>query len=189
MTGHAIYLKMIGVTKARLGRAINLHLFRDCLTTSIAIRDPEHVRMSTSWSGHLSPELTESLQSSADARGQSTVSAALGATASRTWWRGWPAVPSAPRGVEAEGTAAILTLKSPVVTIGLNLARTSSRCTVWMRPGWRGSGASFAAARYCASSKRYRGAWSAWGTRASSHYWAREIRAFGHEVKLMRRPM
>ena len=67
MTCHAIYLKIIEVTKARLGRPINPHLFRDCLATSIAIRDPEHVRMSTSLLGHISPESTDESYNQAQA--------------------------------------------------------------------------------------------------------------------------
>jgi len=36
MTGHAIYVKMIEVTKQCLGQPLNTHLFRHCLATSIA---------------------------------------------------------------------------------------------------------------------------------------------------------
>ena len=57
MTGHAIYIKMIEVTTAQLGRPINLHLFRHCLATSIAIRDPENVRMAASLLGNNQPSM------------------------------------------------------------------------------------------------------------------------------------
>jgi site-specific recombinase XerD len=67
MTGHAIYVKMIEVTKARLGRPINVNLFRDCLATSIAVRDPEHVRMATSLLGHNSARSTEDYYNQAQA--------------------------------------------------------------------------------------------------------------------------
>lgn len=43
-------------TKARFGHAINPHLFRDCAATSIAIEDPEHVRIIMSILGHTSLE-------------------------------------------------------------------------------------------------------------------------------------
>jgi len=39
-------------TKQAFGRAINPHLFRDCAATSIAIEDPEHVRITLSVLGH-----------------------------------------------------------------------------------------------------------------------------------------
>lgn len=39
-------------TKAAIGHAINPHLFRDCAATSIAIEDPEHVRIIRSILGH-----------------------------------------------------------------------------------------------------------------------------------------
>jgi integrase len=39
-------------TKRAFGLPINPHLFRDCAATSIAIHDPEHVRIATSILGH-----------------------------------------------------------------------------------------------------------------------------------------
>ncbi len=38
---------------------LNPHLFRDCAATSIAIEDPEHVRISASILGHASLATTE----------------------------------------------------------------------------------------------------------------------------------
>lgn len=46
-------------TKARFGHAINPHLFRDCAATSIAVEDPEHVRIIKSILGHTSLETSE----------------------------------------------------------------------------------------------------------------------------------
>ncbi|WPZ34045.1 site-specific integrase [Thalassobaculum sp. OXR-137] len=46
-------------TKARFGHAINPHLFRDCAATSIAIEDPEHVRIIKSILGHTSLETSQ----------------------------------------------------------------------------------------------------------------------------------
>jgi integrase len=42
-----------------LGRAINPHLFRDCAATSIAIDDPDHVRIASPLLGHRSISTTE----------------------------------------------------------------------------------------------------------------------------------
>ena len=39
-------------TKAAFGKAIHPHLFRDCAATSIAIHDPEHVRIAANILGH-----------------------------------------------------------------------------------------------------------------------------------------
>jgi integrase len=41
------------------GRPINPHLFRDCLATSIAIHDPDNVRMAAALLGHRSFATTE----------------------------------------------------------------------------------------------------------------------------------
>ncbi len=45
MGSSAISFQIGAHTKAAFGKSINLHLFRDCAATSIAIRDPEHIRM------------------------------------------------------------------------------------------------------------------------------------------------
>jgi site-specific recombinase XerD len=59
MTGHAIYIKVVEVTTKCLGRPLYLHLFRHCLATSLAIRDPQHVRMATTLLGQNRPRTTE----------------------------------------------------------------------------------------------------------------------------------
>jgi integrase/recombinase XerD len=52
MTEIAIYFRVRRLTKARFGRVINLHLFRDSAATSTAIEDPEHVHIVRSILGH-----------------------------------------------------------------------------------------------------------------------------------------
>jgi hypothetical protein len=42
-----------------LGRAINPHLFRDCVATSIAIEDPRHIGIAWRLLGHRTPSTTE----------------------------------------------------------------------------------------------------------------------------------
>jgi integrase len=42
-----------------LGRAINPHLFRDCVATSIAIDDPHHVHVASRLLGHRKMSTTE----------------------------------------------------------------------------------------------------------------------------------
>lgn len=46
-------------TRARFGRVVNVHLFRDCAATSIAAEDPDHVRMAAQLLGHASLRTTE----------------------------------------------------------------------------------------------------------------------------------
>jgi len=46
-------------TKAAFGTAISPHLFRDCAATSVAIEDPEHVRVATAILGHHSPKTAQ----------------------------------------------------------------------------------------------------------------------------------
>lgn len=48
----AIHYQVKIQTKRAFGRPINPHLFRDCVATSIAIHDPEHVRIATAILGH-----------------------------------------------------------------------------------------------------------------------------------------
>jgi integrase/recombinase XerD len=48
----AIHHQIKAETKRAFGRPINPHLFRDCAATSIAIHDPEHVRIATAILGH-----------------------------------------------------------------------------------------------------------------------------------------
>jgi integrase/recombinase XerD len=54
-------------TGTAFGRPINTHLFRDCAATSIAIEDPEHVRVASQILGHRSAATTERLHNQAQA--------------------------------------------------------------------------------------------------------------------------
>ena len=56
---HSIQLQLVERTRAAFGRPINPHLFRDCLATSIAIHDPDNVRMAATLLGHRSFATTE----------------------------------------------------------------------------------------------------------------------------------
>ena len=59
MTQMALYDRIMLQTKAAFGLPLNPHLFRDCAATSIAIQDPEHVRIAASLLGHVSLATTE----------------------------------------------------------------------------------------------------------------------------------
>ncbi len=48
----ALYERIVTLTQRELGVRINPHLFRDCAATSIALEDPEHVRITRSILGH-----------------------------------------------------------------------------------------------------------------------------------------
>jgi integrase/recombinase XerD len=48
----AISLQIRRHTEEAFGQSVNPHLFRDCAATSIAIQDPEHVRMILPILGH-----------------------------------------------------------------------------------------------------------------------------------------
>ena len=48
------YQQLVVRTRAAFGHPINPHLFRDCVATSIAIGDPEHVRITARLLGHRS---------------------------------------------------------------------------------------------------------------------------------------
>ena len=54
-----IYCRIIQHTKNAFGQAINPHLFRDCAATSIAIDDPDQVRIAARILGHASFSSTE----------------------------------------------------------------------------------------------------------------------------------
>ena len=45
---------IVRVTERELGVRINPHLFRDCVATSVALYDPEHVRITAPLLGHAS---------------------------------------------------------------------------------------------------------------------------------------
>jgi integrase/recombinase XerD len=59
MTQMAIYDRIRARTKEAFGMAINPHLFRDAAATTMAIGDPEHVRISAPLLGHRSFATTE----------------------------------------------------------------------------------------------------------------------------------
>ena len=59
MTQMAIYDRVRARTKATFGTAINPHLFRDAAATTMAIADPEHVRISAPLLGHRTLTTTE----------------------------------------------------------------------------------------------------------------------------------
>lgn len=56
---HSIQLQISERTRESFGTSINPHLFRDCVATSIAIHDPENVRMAATILGHRSFATTE----------------------------------------------------------------------------------------------------------------------------------
>jgi integrase len=59
MTQQAIYDRIVDRTRAAFGRSINPHLFRDCAATTLALVDPEHVRIAAPLLGHRSFATTE----------------------------------------------------------------------------------------------------------------------------------
>ena len=59
LTQQAVYDRIVEQTKIAFGRAINPHLFRDCAATTIAVEDPEHVRMAAPLLGHRNFATTE----------------------------------------------------------------------------------------------------------------------------------
>ena len=52
MSSDAIYACVTRLTAEKFGHPVNLHLFRDCMATSVALDDPVHVRMVRSLLGH-----------------------------------------------------------------------------------------------------------------------------------------
>ena len=59
MHSKALYGSICRRTKAAFGHAINPHLFRDCVATTIAIKDPAHVEVARDLLGHSRLETTE----------------------------------------------------------------------------------------------------------------------------------
>ena len=59
VTAKAIHKMICRITQAAFGRPVNPHLFRNCAATSIALEDPEHVRMAATILGHVSFATTE----------------------------------------------------------------------------------------------------------------------------------
>ena len=58
-SAHALQLSISRRTEQGFGKPINPHLFRDCAATSIAIDDPEHIRVAASVLGHRSFATTQ----------------------------------------------------------------------------------------------------------------------------------
>lgn len=52
MSGHTMNLTVGAITEERFGRPVNLNLFRDIAATTLAIEDPEHVRLGAAINGH-----------------------------------------------------------------------------------------------------------------------------------------
>ena len=59
MSGEALYERVCLHTARAFGHAINLHLFRDCVATTIAVDDPVHVGIAAELLGHASLAMTE----------------------------------------------------------------------------------------------------------------------------------
>ncbi len=59
MNSKAAYVRVTKVTLRALGKSLNPHLFRDCAATSVALEDPEHVRIIASILGHSSLSTAE----------------------------------------------------------------------------------------------------------------------------------
>ena len=59
LSPHTMNLRICEHTRVAFGKPINMHLFRDCSATSIAITDAEHVRIAAGILGHRSFETTE----------------------------------------------------------------------------------------------------------------------------------
>jgi integrase/recombinase XerD len=56
---HSLQLQIVQRTRVAFGRAVNPHLFRDCIATHIAVHDPKNVRMAATILGHNSFATTE----------------------------------------------------------------------------------------------------------------------------------
>ncbi len=59
MSGEALYERICLHTAQAFGHAINPHLFRDCVATTIAVDDPVHVGIAAELLGHASLNMTE----------------------------------------------------------------------------------------------------------------------------------
>jgi integrase len=51
-SAQTIYRRITARTRTKFGRSVNPHLFRDCVATTVAVRDPERVRTTMSLLGH-----------------------------------------------------------------------------------------------------------------------------------------
>jgi integrase/recombinase XerD len=59
LRSEGIYDRIILRTKEAFGHSVNPHLFRDCVATTIAHEDPEHVHIAADLLGHASLEFTQ----------------------------------------------------------------------------------------------------------------------------------
>jgi integrase/recombinase XerD len=59
MGAETMYGCIVAHTRAKFGRSINPHLFRDAVATSVAVDDPKHVRITMSILGHSKLAMTE----------------------------------------------------------------------------------------------------------------------------------
>ncbi len=59
MGAETIYHRIVAHTSAKFGRSISPHLFRDAAATSVAVRDPKHVRTTMNILGHAKLATTE----------------------------------------------------------------------------------------------------------------------------------
>ena len=59
MSEGAIYEQIRNLTRAKFGRGLGPHMFRDCAATSVATEDPEHVLIVPSLLGHSSPQTSQ----------------------------------------------------------------------------------------------------------------------------------
>jgi site-specific recombinase XerD len=59
MTQMALYDQVRQRTREGLGKGVNPHLFRDAAATTLAVEDPQHVRLATPLLGHRHTGTTE----------------------------------------------------------------------------------------------------------------------------------
>jgi site-specific recombinase XerD len=52
MSESTIYTRFVELTRTHLGRSVNPHLFRHCAATTVAIHDPDHIRIVAPLLGH-----------------------------------------------------------------------------------------------------------------------------------------
>jgi integrase/recombinase XerD len=67
LSRNGLYDRIVTLTRVRLGRPINPHLFRDCAATSIAIEDPEHVLITAAVLAHSGLQTSEQHYNHAEA--------------------------------------------------------------------------------------------------------------------------
>ncbi len=77
MRPFSVHARITKVTKRLFGKPMSTHLFRHALATSIAIEDPEHVRMATALLGHRQLNTTDRYYNMAQALQSSRAHASL----------------------------------------------------------------------------------------------------------------